>query len=165
MAMSSDNGIETAVMMVDRSESRKTRITITAKRSPSPPSTDHRRLVEDDRERSAVAEFALELGQGRPDRVGDLDGVGVGALQHRDAQRGEAVCARDRGHGGRDEFDIGHRRQGERAVLMLDRQRRQVVERGDRAADLDRECDTVAHARAGGDDDTARGDRRGDLFT
>ena len=39
MAISSDSGIEMAVMIVERTESRNTRMISTAKPSPSPPST------------------------------------------------------------------------------------------------------------------------------
>src|SRR5690606_4384747 len=39
MAISSDSGIEIAVIRVDRTESRKSRITMIAKTNPSPPST------------------------------------------------------------------------------------------------------------------------------
>ena len=39
MAIISDSGIEIAVMIVERSESRKTRMIKTAKARPSPPST------------------------------------------------------------------------------------------------------------------------------
>ncbi len=39
IAISSDSGIEIAVMMVERTDSRKTRMTSTAKARPRPPST------------------------------------------------------------------------------------------------------------------------------
>ena len=39
MAISNDSGMEIAVMIVERTESRKTRMISTAKLRPSPPST------------------------------------------------------------------------------------------------------------------------------
>ena len=93
--MSTQAGIEIAVTRVERTDSRKTRITITAKRSPSSSLggervdglLDEGRLVEHDGELRAVAEGLLEVGQGLPHRLRRRRPCCRRGLRDRDRQR------------------------------------------------------------------------------
>ena len=170
MATSSDSGMEMAVISVERTDIRNSRITRTANPSPSAPSTVRSWIdcsISGAWSKTMVNVALLPIVCCRPgsasvDGVRDGHRVAVGLLEHRHAQRRSPVGPGQRGGGDRLDLDVGDLGQRDRTVAGRDREGVDLLDRVGGVTHLHGQLEGLVVRGAGRDHRQLRLDRLGD---